>query len=116
MESKLNVYMILGQRVVLFKRVKESDLTGKESTITLIDGTVRRLIPPNLMLDGKFVNGEIEALVMENPVKPIIIGRVRGVKYIVGKDEEEGTNDATEGSDHNAEVKGDASDRRDPII
>jgi len=49
------------------------------------------------MLDGEFVNGEIEALVMENPVKPIIIGRVRGVKYIVGKDEEEGTNDATEG-------------------
>src|SRR6218665_3291095 len=94
--------------VVQRRLVKESDLTGKKSTCTLIDGTVRRFPTAKIMLDGEFVKGEIEALVTENPVKPIIMGRVRGVKYIVGKDEEERPN--------NADVNDDMSNRRDPII
>src|SRR6218665_1547376 len=48
--------------VVQRRLVKESDLTGKESTCTLIDGTVRRFPTAKIMLDGEFVKGEIEAL------------------------------------------------------
>ena len=55
-------------------------MTGKECMCTLIDGTVRRFSTAKIMLDGEIVKGEIEALVMENPVKLIIIGRVTGVK------------------------------------
>src|SRR6218665_1588647 len=83
---------------------------------TLIDGTVRRFSTAKIMLDGEIVKGEIEALVMENPVKPIIIGRVSGVKYIDGKDEEERTNDYTQDCDHIADVNDDVSNTRDPII
>src|SRR6218665_1028153 len=48
--------------VVQRRLVKESDLTGKESMCTLIDGTVRRYSTAKITLDGEFVKGEMEGL------------------------------------------------------
>src|ERR1043165_1225127 len=66
--------------------IDKADLTGKEAMCTLIDGSTRYYPTANIDIEGDYYTGKVEALVMDNPVKPMIIGKINGLKYMLSKD------------------------------
>src|SRR5688572_2757845 len=72
--------------VVKRSLIDNSALTGKETLCTLIDGSTKLFPTANVIIEGEYFTGQIEALVMEDPVKPVIIGKIHGVRYLLGKD------------------------------
>jgi len=74
--------------VVKRNLIDESALTGKKTLCTLIDGSVKQFPTANVVIEGEYFTGQIEALVMENPVKPVIIGRVNGLIYQLRKNKD----------------------------
>src|ERR1043165_8935867 len=72
--------------VVKRNLIDRSALTGKETLCTLIDGSTRLFPTANVTIEGEYFTGQIEALVMENPMKPVIIGRINGLIYQLCKD------------------------------
>jgi len=84
--------------VVKRSLVDENTLTGKDAMCTRIDGSIRYFPTANIEIESEYYNGEIEPLVMENPVKlfiwvlrkpTIIIGKINGLKYLLGRDKDE---------------------------
>src|SRR5688572_14840276 len=55
--------------------IDESALTGRRMICTLIDGSTRHFPTANILIESEYFTGQIEALVMENPVKPVIMHR-----------------------------------------
>jgi hypothetical protein len=47
---------------------------------TLIDGSTRYYPTANVDVDSQYYTGQVEALVMDKPVKPMIIGKINGLK------------------------------------
>ena len=72
--------------VVSRNLINESDLTGKQTMCTLINGSTHYYPTADITIDSKYFTGQVEALLMENPIKPVIIGNVKGLKYLVCKD------------------------------
>ena len=74
--------------VVERRLVDESDLTGKETWCTLIDGSTRHFPTAHIDVESEYFTGRVEALVMEKPVKPVIIGNIHGIKFLLSKDKD----------------------------
>jgi transposase InsO family protein len=71
--------------------VNESTLTGNKTKCMLIDGSIRSCPTAIINIHSDCYSGSVEALVMDNPVKPVIIGKIDGLKYLLTKDKVEKT-------------------------
>lgn len=60
--------------------VKESQLTGATKTCLLIDRTVRRFPIAKIEIDTPYFVGEVSALCVVNPVYPLVLGEISGVR------------------------------------
>ena len=65
---------------VVVKRslVDDKQLTGKMHLCVLVDGTVKRVPTANINVDTPFYVGEVEAMCMDNPVCPLVLGNIPG--------------------------------------
>jgi hypothetical protein len=59
--------------------VKDEQMTAKVSSCILIDGTERQFELANIFVDTPYYTGEVEAMVMENPMYELILGNATGV-------------------------------------
>ena len=71
--------------------IDKSALTGKEAMCTLIDGSTHYYPTANVDVESEYYTGKVEALVMDNPVKPMIIGKINGIRYMLSKDKKSDT-------------------------
>ena len=71
--------------------IDKSALTGKEAMCTLIDGSTCYYPTANVDVESEYYTGKVEALVMDNPVKPMIIGKINGIRYMLSKDKKSDT-------------------------
>ncbi|XP_038057353.1 uncharacterized protein LOC119728962 [Patiria miniata] len=71
-----------GCSTVVVKRtlVNEEQYTGRVQRCVLLDGTVRDVKVARVCIDTPYFVGEVEAVVMENPLYGIIVGNVEGVR------------------------------------
>ena len=69
--------------VVKRSLIDEATLTGKKAMCTMIDGSTRHFPTATVDIESDYYTGRVEALVIENPVKPIIIGKIKGLTYLV---------------------------------
>ncbi|XP_071964120.1 uncharacterized protein [Antedon mediterranea] len=60
--------------------VSAEQLTGKEKTCVLIDGTVRNLPVALIQVNTPFFSGNTYALCMNNPIYDLILGNIAGVR------------------------------------
>ena len=60
--------------------VKESQLTGKTKTCLLIDRTVRRFPIAEIEVNTPYFVGKVSALCVRNPVYPLVLGEIKGVR------------------------------------
>ena len=60
--------------------VEESQFTGKTKTCLLIDRTVRRFPIAVIDVDTPYFVGKVSALCVRNPVYPLVIGEIEGVR------------------------------------
>ena len=67
---------------VVVKRslVEEQQLTGKMHLCVLVDGTVKRVPTAVIDIDTPFFVGQVEAMCMDSPVCPLVLGNIPGVK------------------------------------
>ena len=66
--------------VVRESLVKDEERPGESRKCTLIDGTVREFETARLGVHTPFFSGQLEALVMPNPLCDLIIGNVPGAR------------------------------------
>ncbi len=62
------------------KLVPEEQMTDRVNTCVLIDGTERRFQLAQVQVDTPYFRGQVEAMVMDNPVYDFILGNVPGVR------------------------------------
>ncbi|XP_072166477.1 uncharacterized protein [Diadema setosum] len=55
-------------------------VAGQKKRVVLIDGTVREFPIARVWVDTPFYTGEVEALVMEDPMYELILGNIPGVR------------------------------------
>ena len=60
--------------------VEPSQLTGKTKTCLLIDRTVRRFPIAEIEIDTPYFTGKVSAMCVVNPVHPLVLGEVPGVR------------------------------------
>lgn len=73
--------------VVEKRLVKESDITGKETPYNLTDGCIDHFPTAKIEIESEYFRGQLEALVIEKPFKPIIIiGNINRLKFLLSKD------------------------------
>ena len=60
--------------------VKDSQLTGVKQRCVLLDGTTREVPVAKITVDTPFYVGNVEALVMENPIYDLILGNIDGIR------------------------------------
>ena len=60
--------------------VKNSQLTGVTKTCLLIDRTVRRFPIAEIEIDTPYFTGKVSAMCVINPVHPLVLGEVSGVR------------------------------------
>ena len=60
--------------------VTSDQMTGKESTCVLIDGTVRKVPLAIIHVDTPYFTGNVEALCMQKPLYDLILGNLDGVR------------------------------------
>ena len=67
---------------VVVKRslVDQQQLTGKMHLCVLVDGTVKRVPTARINLDTPFFTGQVEAMCMDNPVCPLVLANIPGVR------------------------------------
>ena len=73
--------------VVRRKLVHQEQMTGKEKTCVLIDGTVRNLPVAQINVNTPFFSGSTQALCMDNPIYDLILGNITGVRAPEDPDE-----------------------------
>ena len=66
--------------VVRTSFMKDREYTGECRKCVLFDGTVREFETTKLAVSTPFFTGQLEALVMQNPLCDLIIGNVPGAK------------------------------------
>ena len=66
--------------VVRESLVQREQYTGKSSWCVLMDGTIKKCSLANIQVDCPFYTGEIEAMVMENPIYDLVLGNAPGVR------------------------------------
>ncbi|XP_063970498.1 uncharacterized protein LOC135157721 [Lytechinus pictus] len=62
------------------KLVKPGQMTGKQRLCLLIDRTVRRFPLARIHVDTPYFTGELEVLCVSNPIYPLILGNLDGVR------------------------------------
>ena len=60
--------------------ISESQLSGRNSSCVLMDGTLRRFPMATVLIDTPYYTGEVEAMCMPNPIHDLIIGNISIVK------------------------------------
>ena len=60
--------------------VRVDQLTGGNKTCVLIDGTVRKFPVARIHVDTPYLVGDVDALCMDKPVYPLILGNVPGAR------------------------------------
>ena len=60
--------------------VLPQQMTGKESTCVLIDGTVRKVPVARIHVDTPYLVDRIDVLCMQNPLYDLILGNVQGIR------------------------------------
>ena len=66
--------------VVQSSLIKPEQLTGKVHLCILIDGTVKKVPMANIQVDTPFFVGEVEAMSMESPIYPLVLGNIPGIR------------------------------------
>ncbi len=66
--------------------VCDSQMTGKHSDCVLIDGTVKRFPMARITVGTPIYSGELDVMVMKDPVFDLIIGNVKGLQAPRTKD------------------------------
>ena len=66
--------------VIQTRLVRQEQLTGEWRTCILIDGTTRKFQVARVSVDTPYFIGELDVLCMKNPVYPLILGNVAGVR------------------------------------
>ena len=66
--------------VVQSSLVKPEQLTGKVHLCILIDGTVKKVPMAKIHVDTPFYVGDVEAMSMENPIYPLVLGNIPGIR------------------------------------
>lgn len=59
--------------------VQREQCTGKFSWCVLMDGTIKKCPLAKIQVDCPFYRGEVEAMVMENPIYDLVLGNAPGV-------------------------------------
>ncbi|MCG8078922.1 MAG: hypothetical protein JAY75_22120, partial [Candidatus Thiodiazotropha taylori] len=65
--------------VVRGNLVQTKQYTGRSSWCVLMDGTIKKCPLANIQIDCPFYIGEVEAMVMENPIYDLVLGNAPGV-------------------------------------
>ena len=60
--------------------VNPDQLTGKKHLCVLVDGTCKRVSSANIEIDTPFFTGTVEAMCMADPVCPLVLGNIKGVR------------------------------------
>lgn len=68
--------------------VKPGQMTGEQRLCLLIDRTVRRFPRARINVDTPFFTGELDVLCVTNPVYPLILGNLEGVRDASDPDSE----------------------------
>ena len=66
--------------VVQSSLVKPEQLTGKVHLCILIDCTVKKVPMSKIHVDTPFYVGDVEAMSMENPIYPLVLGNIPGIR------------------------------------
>ena len=66
--------------VINRKLVSPEQLTGKDETCVLIDGTVRRVPVAEIEMSSPYFSGKVRAVCMRNTPYDVIIGNVTGAR------------------------------------
>ena len=66
--------------VVRESLVRQEQYTGKSSWCVLMDGTIKKCSLAMIQIDCPFYTGEVEAMVMENPIYDLVLGNAPGVR------------------------------------
>ena len=66
--------------VVRESLVRQEQYTGKSSWCVLMDGTIKKCSLAMIQIDCPFYTGEVEAMVMENPIDDLVLGNAPGVR------------------------------------
>ena len=66
--------------VVRESLVWQEQYTGKSSWCVLMDGTIKTCSLAMIQIDCRFYTGEVEAMVMENPIYDLVLGNAPGVR------------------------------------
>lgn len=79
-----------GTNTVLVKRclVKDEELTGEQTPVTLVDGTVRWLPEAIITVSTPYYSGEVVAKCVEEPLYDLILGNISGVRQVDDPDPE----------------------------
>ena len=80
--KSVSVLRDTGCSTIVVKRdlVEDSQLTGKETSCVLIDGTIRRTPLAKIHIDTEYYKGDVEAVCMKNPLYQLIVGNMKGIK------------------------------------
>ena len=72
--------------VVKSNLVKPEQFTEKVYFCVLIDGTVKKVPIAKIHIDTPFYVGGIDAMVMESPIYPLVIGNIQGARDVNNPD------------------------------
>ena len=74
--------------VVKSNLVKAEEFTEKVYLCVLIDGTVKKVPIAKVHIDTPFFVGETDAMVMESPIYPLVVGNILGARDVNDPDPE----------------------------
>ncbi|XP_077499788.1 uncharacterized protein LOC144110628 isoform X1 [Amblyomma americanum] len=79
-----------GANTVLVRRslVKDEDLTGKASAVTLVDSTVRYLPEARILVSTPYYTGQVVAKCVDQPIYNLILGNITGARGVEDPDPE----------------------------
>lgn len=81
-ETRVEVLRDSGCSTVIAKKdlIRKEQFTGQVKYCLLIDRSVRKFPVANVFVDTPFYAGEVEVLVVENPLYDLILGNVSNVR------------------------------------
>ena len=66
--------------VIQANLVKAEQYTGKVHLCVLIDGTVKKVPMARVHVDTPYFVGEVEAMCMDKPIYPLVLGNIEGIR------------------------------------
>ena len=66
--------------VVQANLIKAEQYTGKVHLSVLIDGTVKKVPMARVHVDTPYFVGEVEAMCMDKPIYPLVLGNIEGIR------------------------------------